>query len=137
MKRLALLLLAAAAPAWAGSLKVSNGWIREAPPGAMMLAGYATVSNDGAKALTVCKASSPDFDDVSIHRSSVVNGVSRMEEVPRLKVPAKGQVRLEPGGLHLMLMDPKRELKAGDRVDIRLGCGKTAATAAFEVKSAP
>ena len=49
-----------------------------------------------------------------------MDGVSRMRHVASLQVPAGGSVALAPGGLHLMLMQPRQSPALGDSVDIEL-----------------
>ena len=50
----------------------------------------------------------------------VKNGVMEMRQLESLELPAKQTVKLEPGGLHIMLLDLKRPLKPGDKVPLRL-----------------
>jgi copper(I)-binding protein len=57
---------------------------------------------------------------VELHRSAIEDGVMRMRQVEAIEVPASGQMRLEPGGYHLMLIGVKRELRNGDRFPITL-----------------
>src|SRR5512141_558875 len=69
-----LLLGVVAAKAQAsGHLVVERAWIRTAPPGAMMLAGYATIRNEGDASLTLTGADSADFSSISIHESAIKN----------------------------------------------------------------
>lgn len=93
-------------------------WIREAPPGATMLSGYLRIDNPGSQPIRLLQVQSDDFGSIEVHRTEVVDGVSRMREVDDLSVPAGGAVVLEPGGMHLMLMQPRRALRAGDSVVI-------------------
>ena len=44
----------------------------------------------------------------------------KMRQVKDIPVPAGGQAKLEPGGLHVMLIDLKQPLKAGDTVPLTL-----------------
>lgn len=46
--------------------------------------------------------------------------MSKMRPVPAWVLPANGQVKAEPGGLHLMLLDLKQPLKVGDRIPVTL-----------------
>jgi len=48
------------------------------------------------------------------------NGVMEMRQLESLELPAKQTVKLEPGGLHIMLLDLKNPLKSGDKVPLRL-----------------
>ena len=104
----------------AGQLQIEQAWIRTAPPGAMMLAGYATLRNSGDAPITVTAASSVDFGDVSLHQSVEENGVARMRALGDVVVAPGERIVFAPGGKHFMLMQPKRELKSGDRVKIHL-----------------
>jgi copper(I)-binding protein len=95
-------------------------WVRAAPPGATMLAGYVLVRNDCADAVTIVGAESLDFASASMHETVVEHGVSRMRATGVLVVPAHAQVAFAPGGRHLMLMGPARALNEGDQARIRL-----------------
>jgi len=44
----------------------------------------------------------------------------RMRPLARLDLPAGKTVNLKPGGFHVMLIDIRRELKAGERVPLTL-----------------
>ena len=128
-------LLLATAPS-ASPLLVEDAWIRAAPPGAVVLAGYATLRNEGPAAVHVVGASSDDFERVEIHEMSMHDGVMRMRALERVEVPAQDAIALAPGGTHLMLHEPRRALAAGDKVVIELrdsGGGATSAT--FEVRA--
>jgi hypothetical protein len=100
------------------TLTVSEPWIREAPPTARVMAGYMTMVNAGNTAVTVTSISSPDFEDAEIHRTVVEEGVARMLPVRQLEIPANSPLKLEPGGLHLMLFDPQRPLPEGETVTL-------------------
>jgi copper(I)-binding protein len=56
--------------------------------------------------------------------------------VPALELPAGKAVELKPGGYHLMLMDLKATLKAGDTVPLTLVVeGKDGKRETLEVKA--
>ncbi len=112
---LALLLAAPAALA----LEISDPWTPEAPPGRMM-AGFMSIHNPGPEAVRLVDAASPQFGHVEIHTMSLEAGVMRMRRLDQLLVPAGETVVLEPGGLHLMLIEPLASFGAGDKLDIRL-----------------
>lgn len=99
---------------------VKNSWIREAPPSAMALGGFMVLQNMTTKEVALVGASSPDFSSVMLHRTIMEGGMSKMVHQRMIKVPAKGEVTFQPGGYHLMLMNPKHAVKAGDRIEITL-----------------
>jgi copper(I)-binding protein len=109
---------AAVASASACKPVLEKTWIRAAPPKSMQLAGYATLENRCPKVLTVSAVSSRDFGMAMIHETVIEKGVSKMRHVGALAIPAKGRVAFSPGGGHLMLMMPARELKLGDKVEL-------------------
>jgi hypothetical protein len=118
---LAGLALALLAPlAQAGDLAARDAWVREAPPGAPVMAAYLTIENRGKQADRLVAVASTDFPQTEIHNMREQNGVLRMYAIDALPVPAGGQVTLAPGGLHLMLMKPRRALRAGDTVKLEL-----------------
>lgn len=133
-------LMASTLPAWAAcdGLQIDKAWVRAAPPGATMMAGYATVKNSGAKARTLRDVSGKDFDAIEIHKTVVEGGVSKMIYLETVDIAAGGTARFEPGGMHLMLFSPKRALKAGDTLQLAFSCGgKKRLKADFVVKDAP
>jgi copper(I)-binding protein len=99
---------------------IEKAWVRAAPPGASTLAGYLVLRNPCAAAVEVVDVESRDFGMPMIHRTELVDGVSRMRPAGRMVVAAGASLRFEPGGLHLMLMKPLRPLAEGDSARLRL-----------------
>jgi len=95
-----------------------GGWIRAIPPGSKMTAGFGTFRNAGSEPLRITSFSSPSFGDVSLHRTELVDGVSKMKEVTEMFIEAGESVTLEPGGYHLMLMMPVEPLQPGGLVAV-------------------
>ena len=121
LKLCGLLLLGVAAhAAAAGRLVVEHAWIRAAPPGATMFAGYATLKNAGDAPLVITGASSAGFGDVSLHESVNENGVERMRPLGEVAIAPGASIAFAPGGKHFMLMDARRGLKPGDSAKIHI-----------------
>ena len=99
---------------------IEQAWVRAAPPGASSLAGYLVLRNPCDAPVEVVDVESRDFGMPMIHRTEVVDGVSRMRPAGRLVLAPDESLRFEPGGLHLMLMKPLRPLADGDRAGLRL-----------------
>lgn len=113
-----------------GRLGVFDAWIRAAPPGATMLAGYATLKNEGDAPITVLTVQSDTFRMTSLHETIVEGDVAKMREIHRIVLAPGEELHLEPGGRHLMLMQPRHDIAVGDKVDIRfmLADGRRIAT---------
>jgi hypothetical protein len=101
-------------------LVFADAWVRALPPGMGMTAGFGTIRNTGTGDIEITAFSSREFGDVSLHRTEMSDGVSRMREVPSLQVPASSSVELAPGGYHLMLMKPLAALREGQPVMVEM-----------------
>ena len=101
-------------------LVFADPWVRALPPGMGMTAGFGTIRNPGAGDIVLKAFASPEFADVSLHRTEQVDGMSRMREVASLEVPGGGAVELAPGGYHLMLMKPSQAVQAGQSVTLEM-----------------
>ena len=118
-------------PASAGeSLQAENAWVPWAPPGLKVHVAYMTIVNRGATDQIIVSAGSTDYERIELHRSVIKDGVSTMEAIGEVKVPANGRIEFEPTGLHLMLIGPRRppaldghvqivlRLSSGEEVDV-------------------
>lgn len=122
---LALVLLLAACALAAGAavqpdVRIVNAYARATPPGARTAAAYLTIDNRGAAADRLVGARSPAAAAVELHAMSHENGMMRMRAIARVDVPAHGRVDLAPGGVHVMIVDPKAPLRAGERFPLTL-----------------
>lgn len=98
--------------------QVREGWLR-LPPGPMpMLAGFGRIENGCPAPITIVAVSSPAFADTSLHETRIVEGVSRMRALPELRIAPGSAATLKPGGMHLMLMQPRAPLRPGSKVAI-------------------
>ncbi len=101
-------------------LMVDNAWIREAPPGVMALAGYMTLHNSGQKERVLVGAQSDAFARVMLHRTVLEGGVSKMVHQHMIKLPAGTTMQFKPNDYHLMMIEPRQQLKKGDRLEVTL-----------------
>ena len=65
-------------------------------------------------------ASSPVAGIVEVHEMWLDQGIMRMRAADRLALKAGQTIELKSGGLHVMMMDLKKQLKAGERVPLTL-----------------
>ena len=118
-RTLLLFLVGSAGSAAAGPMTVTDAWIRATPPGVPTAAAYLTITNAGA-ADRLLGAATPAAQAVELHAHVEDGGLHRMERLAEVAVPAGAVVRLEPAGLHLMLVDIAAPLAAGMRVPLTL-----------------
>jgi len=72
-------------------------------------------------ASAIVYAKSPVADIVELHTHINDNGVMRMRKINQIDLPTNQMVSLQPGGLHIMLLGLNRDLKPGEKVDVKLG----------------
>ena len=91
---------------------VKDPWVRGTVAGQKATGLFAQItSTSGGKLVS---ATSPVAGVVEIHEMVMDGNVMKMRAMPGLELPAGKTVELKPGGYHVMLMDLKQELKAGD-----------------------
>jgi hypothetical protein len=116
---LGALLAGACAPA-VTDIEATKVWARTGMAGGTG-AAYLTLSNGTAADDELLSASSDAAEAVEIHLSQAgANG--EMQMIPQKSVPlaAGAKVELKPGGLHVMLIGLKRDLKVGDQFELTL-----------------
>jgi copper(I)-binding protein len=116
-------LWACAVIAGESELAFDGAWVRAMPPGMKMTAGFGQLRNRGSADIEITAFASPHFGDVSLHRTELEDGVSRMREIPSLVISPGATIELEPGGYHLMLMGPVAALVPGQQVIIEMTAG--------------
>lgn len=135
---IATLVFSATATAAGSGPEIREAWIRWLPAGVPM-AGYFTVTNTTSQTMNLTGAASEAFGKASLHEAvKRDDGSTRMRPIDLPLTIQPGQtISFEPGGYHLMLMQPRRELRPGDsvRITLRQESGP-AATAVFSVRSA-
>ena len=127
----AVLLFVPAVEAATQSVQVANAWVRAPAPGQKTISAYVELTSERNAALVA--AGSPAAARVEMHSMSMEGGVMRMRAVPRIDLPAGRAIKLAPGGLHLMLIDVKRPLKAGDKVALVLSVQEAGAAAGMSL----
>lgn len=119
-------------------LRVDRAWVRATVPQQSTTAVYLRLTAVGSD-VRVGAASTPVAGMAEFHRMRMDNEIARMEHVDGIDLKAGGTLELQPGGYHLMLMDLKGPLKAGQRVPImfryREGSRDASATVEAEVRA--
>lgn len=112
---------AGAADFKAGSIVVSDPWIRASAGAAMKTgAAFAVLANNGDAMDQLVAAESPAADKVELHTHLMDGGVMRMREVKAIEVHPGTPTVLQPGGLHIMFIGLHGPLKEGTVVPLTL-----------------
>jgi len=127
----AALSLAGAAQA---EVQVGEPWVRATVVQQKATGAFLQITSSVDARLVQVK--SPVAGVVEVHEMAMDGDVMKMRAIPGLDLPAGKAVELKPGGYHVMLMDLKQPLKAGDTVPLTLSIeGKDKKVETVEVKA--
>jgi hypothetical protein len=116
MVAVAALLAACGASA---ELAVKDAWVRATVPGQKSSGAFMELISTSD--VTLVSARSPAAGTVEIHEMAMDDQMTmRMRAVKGIDLPAGKPVALKPGGYHVMLMDLKDTVKAGQTVKLTL-----------------
>lgn len=104
----------------AAGLTVTGAWVRNSPMAERAGAAYFVIQNSGTQADRLLAVRSDIAATIELHETKDMSGMMQMSPVAAIEVPAGGSVALEPGGLHVMLLDLTRTLAAGEKVTLTL-----------------
>lgn len=120
-----------------GSIRVSGAWARQAMAMGGMSgangAAYMVIQNTGSTADRLLKAESDVAAAVELHQSTMEGDVMKMAPVEAVDIPANGKAELKQGGYHVMFLGLKQDLKAGDKIHLKLTF-ETAGTLEMDVE---
>lgn len=137
---LVLLISACGAPSGSNSSKIEikNAWARSAAAGlgeqdpmqhgnmqtdvgmGFNSAAYMILVNNSKEADRLVSARSPVAAVVELHKSEMKGEIMSMTPVDFVEITAGGQTELQPGGLHIMLINLKQDLKPGNQIELTL-----------------
>jgi copper(I)-binding protein len=127
----------ASTPEVVKEVTISDAWARKSISPNNNSAAYMKISNPTDKDIVIIGASASETaNNVELHKSFVdEKGVSRMTSIDKIVVPAKTDIELAPGAIHVMLFDLKKSLNTGDKFNIEIKIeGKTPIVVQTEVK---
>ena len=124
-----------AAPGQAAAIRAEQPWARATAPQQKVGGAYVTLTSPADDRLV--GVSSPIAGRTEVHEMRMDGNVMRMRELTDgLPLPAGKAVALAPGGHHIMLMDLKQPLVAGQVIPVQLRF-QTAPPLDLQVRVAP
>ena len=104
----------------AASLNVSNAYLALAPVKGNPAAVYFDVTNKSGKDWVIHSASLAGAQSTMLHTVGGPGMGGGMGDIPQVMVKQSETVKFEPGGLHVMVMDPPATLAPGDKTELTL-----------------
>lgn len=112
---LAVLSFSAAAQS---AVTVTDPWVRATVPQQKATGAFMQITAPKAMRLVEVRASVAGTAE--IHEMSMADNMMRMRQVKEIALPAGKAVELKPGGYHVMLLNLKGQVKAGDKIPLSL-----------------
>ncbi len=101
-------------------IEAHDPWMRAAAQGDTS-AVYLLMHNHSENADELIGASTDAAETVELQKSEVdANDVMQMTSLTSIPLPIDAEIGFEPGGLHIMLIGLKKDLKVGDKIMITL-----------------
>lgn len=136
MKKLILLtvlamMLVSCSPPAQNSITVQDVWARATgmdmpmdhnhdSMGGKTSAIYMVIVNQTNQQDRLIAAKASAAETVEIHETRMENDIMKMQKVDGVEIPANSKVELKPGGYHIMLINLKQDLKAGEKIPFTL-----------------
>ena len=103
-----------------GTMEVTDSWARPASAG-MMSAAYFVIKNGTSKADSLLSVESDVTEDTQIHESYTSDdGLMGMRPVGLVPIPSGAEVEFRQGGLHVMIIQPRKDLLEGESITLSL-----------------
>ena len=102
------------------AVTIDDAWVKAADSG--MSAAFGDLKNTGTEDITLVSATTPASSMLELHETveNESGSMAMRQKDGGFTIPAGGQVTLEPGGNHIMLMGLHSPVKAGDELTFTL-----------------
>lgn len=101
-------------------LKVSDAWVRLAPPKMKAHAGYFKIENHGATERVLVGVETPSYAKAEMHVSGMKDGMMMMQRLEQVAIAPGKSAEFKTGGAHIMLVGPKTPQVAGEKIPLTL-----------------
>ena len=108
-------------------ISVVAPWSRATPGAAKNGAVFLDIKAATDTSDKLLSASGAVADNIEIHNHINDNGIMQMRRVDAIEIAEGGTTKLVPGGYHIMLLDLKQPLKAGEQFKLKLTFEKAGA----------
>ena len=100
-------------------IEVHEVWMRPAAQGENG-AVYFVIHNHSSEEDELIGISSDIAEAVEMHESKMNGDVMEMNQVESVPLEAYAEIKFEPGGLHIMLVNLKKHVEVGDEIEVTL-----------------
>ena len=104
----------------ASGLRMDQPWARASLSGVKNAIVFGTLVNDGSADLSIVGGSTPVAARVEFHIHAMDGEVMTMRKLDTIDLKSGERRTLQPGGLHIMLIDLTQTLKQGESFPLTL-----------------
>lgn len=115
-------------------VSLESGIIYKPLQGSNATAGYGTLKNKTAEAVTLAVVSADGFKAVELHETITTGGMMKMQKVDSIRIDKNGSFEWKPGGNHVMLFDPTKDFKENEEVLVHFKSGDKKISLPFKIK---
>lgn len=115
-----VLSIASIAAVFGADVEIDGAYARASIPNVPNSAAFFVIKNNSDKDIAITSANSDIAEKNELHTHIKENQMLKMMKIEKLVVPAKSSLELKSGGDHVMLIGLKKELKAGDEINLEL-----------------
>lgn len=101
-------------------LEISDAYVKQTPPNAKNTAIFLTIKNKGEKELSIINAATNLSDKTELHTHIHENKKISMVQIPKITLKAQSETKLQPGGLHIMVFDLKKQVDKDTKANLML-----------------
>lgn len=105
---------------YASNVSIMHPYVRAVPEGQPNSAAFMVLSNNTEQDRALINARSNISKAVELHTHKKEGGMMRMRRVDKIDIKANSKTVLKPGGLHVMFIGLKHQLRKGDKVQLEL-----------------
>jgi len=104
----------------ADAVRAQDPYARAVPPGLPNSAAFLTLTNSGSEDHALVAVQSDAAKVAEMHTHTMEGGMMRMRRVDRIDLPGGESIRLQPGGLHIMLIGLDHQLLPDETISLTL-----------------
>ena len=108
------------AVAESNQIVVEKVWARATPKMAATGGAYLTMTNRGPGEDRLLNVTSPVAEKIQFHAMAIDNGVAKMTQLSAIELHPGVPVVFKTGGIHMMLLGLRHQLKEGETVPLIL-----------------
>lgn len=113
---------------------ISNLVVMMPIQGTNVTAAFGLIENRSNRAASVKFLELSPFKAVEMHETVEIQGKMGMRKIDEFLLPPHQNLELKPGSHHIMLFDPSRSIKVGEKLEGKFSIGGKTVSARFVVK---